>query len=186
VSRDVLLAVVLGAHGLKGEVRVKTFTAAPDKLGAYGPLHAADGRSFTVGALRVLKDGEAAVAFKEIADRSAAEKLKGLELTVARSALPPAEGEEFYHADLVGLAAEDEQGRRIGKVAAVHNFGASDVLAIARDDGSEVLIAFTRENVPRIEMKAGRIIVAVPEETEADESTLPLREGPSAERSGEG
>ena len=138
MSRDVLLAVVLGAHGLKGEVRVKTFTAAPDKLGAYGPLHAADGRSFTVGALRVLKDGEAAVAFKEIADRSAAEKLKGLELTVARSALPPAEGEEFYHADLVGLAAEDEQGRRIGKVAAVHNFGASDVLAIARDDGSEV------------------------------------------------
>ena len=167
MSRDVLLGVVIGALGLKGEVRVKTFTASPEKLGAYGSLHAADGRCFTVAALRALKDDEAAVAFKEVADRDAAEKLKGLELYVARAALPPAEGEEFYHADLVGLMVEDEQGRRIGKVAAVHNFGASDVLAIARDDGGEVLIAFTRANVPRIEMKTGRIVVAVPEETEA-------------------
>jgi len=168
MSRDILLAVVIGAHGLKGEVRVKTFTVSPEKLGAYGVLRAADGRSFTLAELRPVKDGEAVVTFKEVADRGAAEKLKGLELTVARAALPPAGSEEFYHADLVGLAAEDEQGRRIGKVTAVHNFGASDVLAIARDDGGEVLIAFTRENVPRVEMKTGRIIVAVPDETEGD------------------
>jgi len=168
MSRDILLAVVIGAHGLKGEVRVKTFTVSPEKLGAYGPLRAADGRSFTLAALRPVKDGEAVVTFKEVADRAAAENLKGLELSVARAALPPAGSEEFYHADLVGLAAEDEQGRRIGKVTAVHNFGASDVLAIARDDGGEVLIAFTRENVPRVEMKTGRIVVAVPDETEGD------------------
>jgi len=167
MTRDVLFAVVSGAHGLKGEVRVKTFTATPEALGAYGPLHAADGCIFTLATLRAGKDGEAVVAFKEVADRNAAEKLKGLELFVARVALPPAEIEEFYHADLVGLAAEDTLGRRIGKVVAVHNYGASDVLVLARDDGDEVLIAFTRENVPQIDVKAGRIIIAVPEETEA-------------------
>jgi 16S rRNA processing protein RimM len=164
---DVLFASVVGAHGLKGEVRVKTFTATPEKLGAYGPLHAADGRIFTLASLRAGKDGEAVVAFKEVADRDAAETLKGVELFVKRAALPPAEIEEFYHADLVGLAVEDAEGRRIGKVVAVHNYGASDVLVLARDDGDEVLIAFTRENVPQIDVKAGRIIVAVPEETEA-------------------
>jgi 16S rRNA processing protein RimM len=167
MPRDVLLAAIVGAHGLKGEVRLKTFTATPEKLGAYGPLHAKDGRSFTLASLRAVKDGEVVVAFEEIADRSAAERLKGVELFVARSVLPPAEPEAFYHADLVGLAAEDMQGRRIGRIAAVHNYGASDVLVIARDDGDEVLIAFTRENVPEIDVKSGRLIIAVPEETEA-------------------
>ena len=166
MNREVLLAVVLGAHGLKGEVKVKTFTETPGKLGSYGPLHARDGRPFTLCALRPGRDGEAVASFKEVADRNTAEALKGVELFVARSALPPEGSDEFYHADLVGLAAEDSEGRRIGKVAAVHNFGASDVLVIARDDGGETLIAFTRENVPRIELKAGRIIVAVPEESE--------------------
>jgi 16S rRNA processing protein RimM len=167
MTRDVLFAAILGAHGLKGEVRLKTFTATLETLGAYGPLHAKDGRAFTLASLRAVKDGEAVASFEEIADRDAAEKLKGVELFVARSALPPAASDEFYHADLVGLAAEDTQGRRIGRVAAIHNYGASDVLVVARDDGGEVLIAFTRENVPEIDVKSGRLIVAVPEETEA-------------------
>ena len=154
MQRDVLLAVVLGAHGLKGEVRVKTFTASPDKLGAYGPLHAKDGRIFTVAALRPGKDGEAVALFKEIADRAAADALKGTELFVTRAMLPQAGAEEFYHADLVGLTVEDSEGRRLGKVAAIHNYGASDVLAIADDEGGEILIAFTRENVPEIDRKS--------------------------------
>ncbi|MDE2133440.1 MAG: 16S rRNA processing protein RimM [Alphaproteobacteria bacterium] len=166
MARDVLLAAVLGAHGLKGEVRVKTFTATPETLGAYGPLHTGDGRVLSVASARAGKDGEAVVAFEEIADRNAAETLKGVELFVARGALPPAQSGEFYHADLVGLAAEDALGRRIGRVAAVHNYGASDVLVIARDGGDEVLIAFTRENVPEIDVAAGRLVVAVPKETE--------------------
>ncbi len=166
MSRDVLLAVVLGAHGLKGEVRVKTFTATPEMLGAYGPLHAGDGRGLTVVSARAGKDGEAIAAFGEVADRNAAENLKGVELFVARGALPPAQSGEFYHADLVGLAAEDALGRRIGRVVAVHNYGASDVLVIARAGGDEVLIAFTRESVPEIDVDAGRLVVAVPEETE--------------------
>jgi len=166
MTRDVLFAAVIGAHGLKGEVRVKTFTASPDKLGAYGPLHAKDGRIFTVAALRPGKDGEAVALFKEIADRAAADALKGTELFVTRAMLPQAGAEEFYHADLVGLTVEDSEGRRLGKVAAIHNYGASDVLAIAREDGDEVLIAFTRANVPEIDVKSGRIVVAAPEEAE--------------------
>ena len=167
MNRDVLLAAVLGAHGLKGEVRVKTFTEMPERLGAYGPLHAADGRVFTPVIVRAVRDGEAVAGFAEVTGRSAAEALKGTELFIARDALPEAAGEEYYHTDLVGLDAEDDLGRRIGKVTAIRNFGASDVLAIARDDGDEVLIAFTRENVPMIDVKARRLVVAVPEETEA-------------------
>jgi 16S rRNA processing protein RimM len=167
MRREVLLAAILGAHGLKGEVRVKTFTEAPDRLGAYGPLHAKDGRSFTLESVREGKDGECIALFAEIADRDGAEALKGVELFVSRAALPEASSGEFYHADLVGLEALDSGGRRIGKVTAVHNYGAGDVLAIAADGGEEILIAFTRENVPEIDVQAGRLVVAVPEETEA-------------------
>ncbi|HUO98913.1 MAG TPA: ribosome maturation factor RimM [Rhizomicrobium sp.] len=167
MHRDVLLAAILGAHGLKGEVWVKTFTETPDGLGAYGPLHARDGRAFTLESLRPGKEGEAVAAFVEIRDREAAEAVKGVELFVSRSSLPAASGGEFYHADLVGLDAEDKEGRRIGKVQAVHNYGAGDVLVIAGDGGEEILLAFTRENVPEIDMKAGRLIVAVPDEVEA-------------------
>lgn len=167
MHRDVLLAAVLGAHGLKGEVRVKTFTAEPDRLGAYGPLHTKDGRLFTLEALRPGRDGEAVATFAEIRDREAAEALKGTELFVKRGALPEVGNGEFYHADLIGLDAEDPSGRRIGKVLAVHNYGAGDVLAIAADTGDEILLAFTRDNVPTIDVKAGRLIVAVPDETEA-------------------
>lgn len=167
MQRDVLLAVVLGAHGLKGEVRVKAFTAEPEKLGAYGPLHAKDGRLFTVEALRPGKTGEAVAALAEVRDREAAEALKGTELFVKRAALPDTESGEFYHADLVGLDAEDSDGRRIGKVLSVQNYGAGDVLVILADTGDEILLAFTRDNVPEIDMKAGRLIVAVPEEVDA-------------------
>lgn len=166
-QRDVLLAVVLGAHGLKGEVRVKTFTAEPDALSAYGPLHASDGRLFTLAALRPGKDGEAIASFAEIGDRDAAEALKGIELFVTRAAFPATAEGEYYHADLVGLNAEDRQGRRIGKVFSVENYGAGDVLVIVTDTGDEILLAFTRDNVPEIDMKMGRLVVAVPEEVDA-------------------
>jgi 16S rRNA processing protein RimM len=167
MARDILLAVVLGAHGLKGDVRVKCFTTRPETLGRYGPLHGPDGRILTVKLVRAGKDGEAVVAFREIADRDAAEALKGLELFVERAALPTTAAEEFYHADLLGLEVWDSEGRRLGKIAVVHNYGAGDVLEIARDDGDEILIAFTRDNVPEIDIKAGRVTVAVPEEVEA-------------------
>lgn len=156
----------MGAQGLKGEVKAKIFTATPDSLPRYGKLHGKDGRIFTITAFRPTKPGEAVIAFAEVRDRTAAEALRGTELFVERAALPAPAEDEFYHADLVGLEARDSEGRMLGKVAAVHNFGASDVIELVRPDGDQVHLAFTRETVPHIHIKDGYIIVAVPEDAE--------------------
>jgi len=168
MSNDVLLGVVIGAQGLKGEVKVKTFTEMPEKLGAYGPLHAKDGRTFHVVHVRARK-GAGIVQFEGVSTREAAESLQGIELYVGREALPPGEEHEFYHADLIGLHAEDEVGRAIGKVIAIHNFGAGDVIEIEREDGGgAVLMPFTREIAPSIDIGENRIVIAAPEEVEAE------------------
>jgi 16S rRNA processing protein RimM len=169
VPRDVLLAVVIGAQGVKGEVRVKLFAQAPGSLTSYGTLHAKDGRRFTVTAARATKAGEAVLTIAEVTDRSAAEALRGIELFVARALLPATGKDEYYHADLIGLRAEDAEGRTLGTVHAIHNYGAGDVLEIARPDGDTVLLPFTRESVPQIELDKQRIVVAVPEEVESGE-----------------
>src|SRR5690242_7621435 len=104
MARDVLLGAVIGAQGLKGEVKVKAFTQSPEKLAAYGPLHTKDGKRFRVMSVREAKDG-AVVALEGVNDRNAAEALKGVELFVPRDALPKEDADEFYHADLVGLRA---------------------------------------------------------------------------------
>ncbi len=157
----------MGAQGLKGEVKAKVFTATPDALPRYGKLHGRDGRIFTITAFRPTKPGEAVIAFVEVRDRNAAEALKGTELFVTRDALPAPDEDEFYHADLVRLEARDSEGRVLGKVAAVHNFGASDVIELVRDDGDQVHLAFTKETVPHIHIAEGYLIVAVPEDDEA-------------------
>ena len=164
---DVLLGVVIGAQGLRGEVRVKSFTADPASLKDYGPLRTRDGRAFEVKSARALKDDLLAVHFRGVDDRTAAEALKGVELHVSRTALPKADEEEFYHADMIGLAAEDTEGRHIGKVSAIHNFGAGDVIEIARADGDTVLLPFTRERVPTIDLEGRRIVIAEPEDPAA-------------------
>ena len=166
MAREVLLAAVIGAQGLKGAVKAKLFTETPEALSKYGPLHDARGRSYEVIACRPGKPGEAVISLKGIADRSAAEALKGVELFVARDALPETAEEEFYHADLIGLEAQDGEGRVLGKVAAIHNYGAGDVMEILRPDGDSILLAFTRETVPTIDIPGGRIVVAVPEDDE--------------------
>jgi 16S rRNA processing protein RimM len=168
VPRDVLLGVIVGAQGVKGAVKVKTFTENPQNLGAYGPLHAKDGRTYGVTSVKPAKDG-AIVVFKGIDDRDAAERLKGLELFVSRDVLPAIDTEEFYHADLVGLRAEDTEGRAMGTVRAMHNFGAGHVLELVRDDGDEVFLPFTREVAQQIDIAGGRIVIAAPEEVEAGE-----------------
>jgi 16S rRNA processing protein RimM len=168
VARDVLLAAVIGAQGLKGEVKAKVFTATPDSLPRYGVLHTKDGRKLSITAFRTSKEGEAVIAFEGIRDRNAAEALKGTELFVSRNALPDADDDEFYHADLIGLEAQDSEGRVIGKISALHNFGAGDVMEIALPDGDHVLIAFTRETVPTINVAEGFVMVAVPEDDEPD------------------
>jgi 16S rRNA processing protein RimM len=168
-ARDVLLAVVIGAQGLKGDVRVKAFTRTPESIAQYRSLHDKHGRSFTVTGARAAKAGEAVLRLAELTDRGAAESVIGVELYVDRAALPPAAKDEFYHADLIGLRAEDGEGRALGTVHAIHNYGAGDVIEIARTDGDSVLLPFTRETVPLIEIDKSRIIVAVPEEVETGE-----------------
>ena len=168
-SRDVLLAAVVGAQGLRGEVRVKTFTASAEALARYGALHTRDGKRLTVTAVRAVKNGEAVLTIAELRDRASAEILRGAELFVSRGALPDLDREEYYHADLIGLRAEDVEGRTLGTIQAVHNYGAGDVIEIARPDGDTILLPFTRETVPRVEIAEGRVIVAVPEDVEAGE-----------------
>jgi len=151
---QIVLGIVGAAHGIKGEVRVKTFTADPLALAEYGKLQSRDGRSFEI--LDIRPQGNVVVVrFKGVADRNAAEALNGVELFVERSALPTdlAE-EEFYHADLVGLEVRDDTASTIGQVKAVHNYGGGDILEIALGGKREVLVPFTRAAVPEVAVSA--------------------------------
>jgi len=168
-SCDVLLAIVIGAQGLKGEVRVKAFTEPPAAIAHYRSLHDRQGRRFTVTGARATKAGEAVLSIAELVDRSAAESLHGVELFVSRAALPATAKDEYYHADLIGLRAEDSEGRGLGTVQAIHNYGAGDIIEIARADGDSILLPFTRETVPTIEIDKSRIVIAVPEDVETGE-----------------
>ena len=155
----ILLGVVTAAHGVKGEVKVKTFTQSPEGLRAYGPVIIEDGRQFEIAALRSSKPDEAIVRFAAIVDRNAAESLKGQRLYVPRAALPAPEAGEFYHADLIGLRAEAPSGNPLGTVRGVHNFGAGDVIEIEFADGTTEFIAFSDANVPAVDIAEGRIVI---------------------------
>ena len=140
MADQVTLAAIAGAHGISGEVRLKLFAEGVDSLKRHRSFHAGE-RLLT---LKSVKPGSAgAIArFAEIADRSAAEALRGTLLTVPRDALPPLAEGEYYHADLIGLACVDAEGAPLGTVASVENFGAGDLLEIARADGKKALIPF--------------------------------------------
>jgi 16S rRNA processing protein RimM len=155
VKNPVHMAVIGAAHGIKGEVRVKTFTGDPTALGDYGPLYSSDGRVFEV--IDVRPQGTVAVVrFKGVSDRNAAEALNGTELFIDRSALPDDGGEdEFYHTDLVGLAVRDENGLALGRITAVQNFGGGDILEITHDGKKGVLIPFTQAAVPEVNIGDG-------------------------------
>jgi 16S rRNA processing protein RimM len=169
VAAVVLLGVVTGAQGLKGDVRVKTFTEAPERLAGYGVLHTPEGRKLEIAALRVSKADGAVIRFKGIDDRDSAERLVNAKLLVERSALPTTEADEFYHADLIGLRAQDSEGRLIGTVRAIHNFGAGDVLELERLGGGTLLLPFNGDFVPAVDIANGFITVAEPEDIEARE-----------------
>ncbi len=155
MQNPVQMAVIGAAHGIRGEVRVKTFTGDPLALGEYGPLYSSDGRAFKV--LDIRPAGNVVVVrFKGVADRNAAEALNGTALFVDRSALPD-DGEEgsFYHADLIGLAVRDDGDQPVGRIVAVQNFGGGDILEVTRDGGNEVLIPFTQAAVPVVDVAGG-------------------------------
>ncbi|HQF31159.1 MAG TPA: ribosome maturation factor RimM, partial [Hyphomicrobiales bacterium] len=170
----VCLAVIGAAHGVRGEVRVKPFGADPLALGAYGPLADESGtREFEVAALRPVKGGMLVVRFRGVADRDAAERLNGTRLYVDRDRLPPPGEDEFYHADLIGLGAVHIDGAPLGRVVAVPDFGAGDLLEIATGGGKTLLVPFTRAVVPEIDLAGGRLVVDPPpgllDEAGADE-----------------
>ena len=168
-SSRITLATIGAPHGIRGEVRVKSFTADPASLADYGPLFAADGRTFEIERLRPLKGNMLVVKFRGVDDRNAAEALSRVELSVERSALPPAEANEYYHADLIGLEAFDADGKPLGRVVAVENFGAGDILEIAPPDGVSLLIPFTNATVPDIDIFGGRLTIVPPAEIEIQE-----------------
>ncbi|MDX8514922.1 ribosome maturation factor RimM [Mesorhizobium captivum] len=173
LQNPVQMAVIGAAHGIRGELRVKTFTGDPLALADYGPLYAKDGRAFQI--LDIRPAGTVVVVrFKGVSDRNAAEALAGTELFVDRSVLPDdGEEDEFYHADLIGLEVRDDTGV-IGRVVAVHNFGGGDILDVTLAGRKGVLIPFTQAAVPHVSIADGFVQVdplaaglAEDEETEA-------------------
>jgi 16S rRNA processing protein RimM len=158
-QNPVQMAVIGAAHGIKGELRVKTFTGEPLALADYGPLYAKDGRAFQIIDIRPANT-VVVVRFKGVADRNAAEALAGTELFVDRSMLPDdGEEDEFYHADLVGLEVRDDTGAALGKVVAVHNFGGGDILDVTLGGRKGVLIPFTQAAVPQVSIAEGFVRV---------------------------
>ena len=180
-ENPVQMAVIGAAHGVRGELRVKTFTGDSLALGDYGPLYAKDGRAFEIEDIR--PSGEVVVVrFKGIRDRTVAEALTGTDLFVDRSVLPAEKEDEFYHADLVGLVVRDETGCDAGKVTAVQNYGGGDILEINFRGRKGLLIPFTQAAVPEVDVAAGFIridTIAAGLAEDADEDGVPdrLRDG---------
>ena len=158
-------------HGVRGELRLQSFTQDPAAIASYGPLMGGtDGgtgpRLFTIKSLRPLKDNLFVARVDGVSSRTAAEALTNTELYISRAALPPPDEDEFYLADLIGLEAADEAGVALGKVIAVPNYGAGDILEIAPITGGEsLLLPFTKAVVPVVDFAARRVTVVPPEVT---------------------
>ncbi len=164
----VCLGAIAGAHGVRGLVKIKSFTRDPADLTAYGPLADESGRRRFEIAVTGQAKGLLVARIAGVEDRDAAQALRGVRLTIARAALPePEDAEEFYQADLIGLAVEDPTGRPLGTVAAVENYGAGDFLEIQPPQGAPLLVPFTKVVVPLIDLEGGRVVVDPPEEIEA-------------------
>lgn len=158
----VVVAAVAGAFGVRGEVRLKSFTAEPEAVADYGPLTDDRGRSHEVTLEGPVKGGFAA-RLSGVATREQAEALRGTRLSVPRERLPSLPDDEFYHADLIGLSVRDPGGAEIGRVKAVLEFGAGDILEIALPGGRTALLPFTREAVPTVDLASGRLVADPPE-----------------------
>lgn len=180
----ICVAQIGAAHGLKGEVRLWSFTGDPQAVAAYGPLESEDGaRSFRILHLRAEKDHFVA-RLEGVADRDAADALRNINLYAHRAALPDThDPDTFYHADLIGLAAFDPNGNPLGEVVALHNFGAGDIIELRVCDGETKMYPFTKAVVPEIDLAGGRLILDPPVESgdEAEEKSARV----DARRTGE-
>ena len=161
--RRVCLGVVTGAHGVRGAVKLKSFTQEPADIARYGPLEDESGTTHYTVRLVGNAKGVLIAILSGIADRDRAEALRGARLYLPREALPPTEDDEYYHADLIGLATLDTEGNRVGEVCAVHDFGAGATLEVTRPAGQPIMVPFTRAAVPVVDFAGGHIVIDPPE-----------------------
>lgn len=167
MKKPICLGAFAGAQGVRGEVKVKSFTAIPADIASYGSLADEKGqRQFSLELLRETKPGFFVARLDGVQSREQAEALKGVRLYVARSCLPPPAADEFYYQDLVGLKVRASDGANLGQVKAVLNHGAGDLLELIDEPGEKGtrLVAFTKEAVPEIDFAAGVLTVILPEE----------------------
>ena len=156
------------AHGVRGEVRLESYMQEPGALGRSGPLFdAAAHRTFDVKLLRQIKPGRFIARIRGVQSRQDAESLTNLDLYMDRAGLPDPAEDEFYYADLAGMRVEDRAGSEIGTITAVLHFGAGDILQIARNQGGELLLPFTRRVVLAVDLAQGKAVVEIPSETSA-------------------
>ncbi|HVX79361.1 MAG TPA: ribosome maturation factor RimM [Bradyrhizobium sp.] len=168
MPQQICVARIGAAHGVRGQVKLWTFTEDPLAVMRYGPLSTKDGsRQFEVTQVREARDHLVA-SLKGIATRNDAERLNGLELYVARERLPATDDDEYYHADLIGLAAITTADRPLGRVVAIHNFGAGDIIEIAPPEGATLLLPFTNAVVPTVDLAGGRVVIELPQEIEGE------------------
>ena len=170
MTNRILVGRFGAAHGVRGEVRLQSFTGDPEAIGAYGPLAGSDGRAYTLKSLRPVKDNLLVARVEGITDRDAAERLTHIELTLDRAALPPPDEEEFYVADLVGLDAVDAEGSKFGTIAGVPNYGGGDLIEVRPAAGGEsLLFTFTKAVVPNVDIAGRCVTIVPPAEVEGDD-----------------
>jgi 16S rRNA processing protein RimM len=164
VAERICVAQIGAAHGTRGEVTLRSFTADPMAVKDYGALETEDGTaSFKIEALRPAKSHLVA-RLAGVRDRTAAERLANLRLFVPRERLPATDADEFYHADLIGLAVLATDGRRLGTVVAIHDFGAGDILEVRQEGRRDtVMLPFTTATVPVVDVAGGRVVINPPD-----------------------
>jgi 16S rRNA processing protein RimM len=168
-SSHICVARIGAAHGVRGAIKLWTFTEDPLAIQRYGPLMTKDGaRQFEVTHAREAK-GHLVATLKGVATREDAERLNGIELYVAREQLPAPAEDEYYHADLIGLAAVTTDGEPLGQVIAIHNFGAGDIIEIAPPHDASLLLPFTNAVVPTVDLAGGRVVIELPEEIHGED-----------------
>jgi 16S rRNA processing protein RimM len=171
--RRILVGEFAGAHGIRGDVLVRSYTETPDAIASYGPLTDASGqKSFTLRVVRVTSKG--------ITDRNGAEPLRGTKLYVDRAKLPSTGAAEFYYADLIGLRAIAEDGSPIGEIVSVQNFGAGDLLELKPLEGETEFIPFENRWVPTVDLDQRQVVIVRPKAAEEDDD----EDAPDSEAAG--
>lgn len=159
----ICVGVIIAAHGIKGDVKIKSFTEVPKNIVKYGPLTDVTGESAFQIKIKKIEKNFLIGSLLGVNERSSAESLKGLKLFIFKKYLPATKSDEFYYSQLIGLRVKLENGKTVGKISGVKNFGAGDLLEVTESKGTEMLIPFTQEIVPEVNIKSGVITISPPE-----------------------